>query len=67
MTQVAAVKRAFIFKGITLPDPGFQSSPEAVKNHYLGVYPDLLNTQIVQTTKDNVTTYEFKPKTGHHG
>lgn len=60
-------KRKFIFKGIELEDPNPAYDENQVREHYMGVYPDLLNTSVSTKNNNGVKVYEFKPKTGTHG
>lgn len=67
MKVQSEVKREFRFKGIKLPDPNTGYTNEQVKDHYMGVYPDLLNTTATVKIEGVVKVTEFKPKTGTHG
>jgi len=69
MTQVKQIQSKYIFKNIELPVLPGLSTPEDYRNHYIGIYPDMLNTSVTKTVdeKQGTQTFEFKPKVGTHG
>ena len=65
---VNALKRVFKFKGTTLKDPDLNMSPTQVRDHYMNLYPDMLNTSVAEKSRSaKSVTYEIKPKVGTHG
>jgi PRTRC genetic system protein C len=67
MAEVNVATRKFKFKGIELDDPNPNLEPEMVRDHYMGLYPDMLNTRVVRKADKGEIIYEFQPKTGGHG
>ena len=65
--SVQVLEREFKFKNRVLKDPNPAFTIDQVRKHYLGLYPDLLNTSPSETRKKGKTTIEFKPKVGSHG
>lgn len=70
MTVARALKRKFIFKKIELKPNSIHDTADLVRDKYIGIYPDLLNTR-TKTSKDkdddSIEIIEFVPKTGGHG
>jgi len=44
--QTTAVRRTFVYNGRTFPDPDGSMTPEAVKNFYATLHPELLNATV---------------------
>ncbi len=66
-TITVETNRKFMFKNIELIDPDPELLVDEVKDHYLGMYPDLLNTKVQKTSSEGIAVYTFQAKTGGHG
>lgn len=66
--SVQEIEREFVYNGTILDDPGPSLSPEDVKEFYAhGIYPELNQAVIEDSTKNNKVTYTFRKAVGTKG
>lgn len=66
--ETSAIKRTFRYNGIKLDDPGSTLSPDQVREHFAGIYPEL-HTAAVEgpALKGGEHVYEFIRSAGTKG
>lgn len=65
---IAAIKRAFKYNGVNLPDPGAAMPPKEVKSFYAMQFPELTNATIDGPTEvGGALSYQFVRAVGSKG
>lgn len=66
--QVTSLKREFVFGKKTLTDPNNNMTPEEVKKHYSGSFPELTNATLSgPRVEGDKAIYSFKATVGTKG
>lgn len=66
--SIQTLARAFDFNGMALADPGPAMTPDAVKEFYANLYPELTNAAIEgPEQKGDKLVYEFRRAVGTKG
>ena len=63
--KIEAIERVFTYNGVTLADPAAGMSPEAVRDFYSSMYPEI-TTAVVEGPEDrgNKLCYKFARSVG---
>ena len=64
---VETLKREFVIKDVTLPDPDPTMSINQVIKFYSTQYPELVNSSYETEVKDGIAKYTFKQSVGKFG
>lgn len=66
--QTQALQREFVYSSMTLPDPGPNLSPAAVRDIYAASFPEITTAEIEgPTRKGDKLVFEFRRAAGTKG
>lgn len=63
--RVETVTRSFEYNGVSLPDPGIHMTPEAVRDFYSAMYPEIATATVeAPEQKGGKLCYSFRRAVG---